>query len=65
MHSSFNVLAALLVLAAILGFVSHRFLKLPRTLGILVLALAISLFLIGVDALLPWLSIHALAAPTG
>jgi CPA1 family monovalent cation:H+ antiporter len=62
MHPTFDALSALLVLAAFFGFLNHRYLKLPRTLGVLVLALAASLCLIAVDAILPGLSIQAMAS---
>jgi len=62
MHPVFDVLSALLVLAALFAFVNHRYLKLPRTLGILVLSLAASLTLIGLDAVIPQLAIQAIAS---
>jgi CPA1 family monovalent cation:H+ antiporter len=62
MHPTFDVLAALLVLAALFGFVNHRFLKLPRTIGILVLSVAASLLLIGIDVVLPGLAIQSVAS---
>jgi CPA1 family monovalent cation:H+ antiporter len=47
-------LAALLVsLAAAFGVINHFLLRLPTTIGLVVIALAVSLTLIGVDALFP------------
>jgi CPA1 family monovalent cation:H+ antiporter len=39
----YNTFAALLVLAAAFGYINHRFLRLPSTIGLMVLALAFSL----------------------
>jgi CPA1 family monovalent cation:H+ antiporter len=46
-------IAVLLVLAAAFGFINHRFLKLPQTIGLVLIALAASLALLAVDALTP------------
>ena len=43
----YNTLALLLVVAAIFGYLNHRFLKLPGTIGLMVLALVSSLLAIG------------------
>ena len=62
MQSTFQVVSALLALAALFGFLNDRFLKLPRTIGILVLSLAFSACLIGIEAMFPSLQIRAFAA---
>ncbi len=62
MQSTFQAISALLVLAAFFGFLNDRFLKLPRTIGILVLSLAFSVGLIGVQAAFPNLQIRAFAS---
>ena len=46
MQLSFQAISVLLVLAALFGFLNDRFLKLPRTIGILILSLAFSTALI-------------------
>lgn len=47
--SSFEFIAALLLLAAILGLINHRFLHLPRTIGLMAGALVLSVLIILVD----------------
>ena len=43
----YNTLALLIVVAAVFGYLNHRFLKLPATIGLMVLALVSSLTAIG------------------
>jgi len=52
-----QIAAALLVLAAAFGTVNYLFLKLPSTIGILVVALAASLVIVIADAVFPALGI--------
>ena len=47
----YNTLALLLVVAAVFGYVNHRFLKLPGVIGLMVLALVSSLLAIGLGKL--------------
>ena len=47
--SSFELVAALLLLAAILGIVNHRYLHLPRTIGLMAGSLILSVIIILVD----------------
>lgn len=47
----YNTFAALLVLAAAFGYINHRFLRLPSTIGLMVLALAFSLTAVGMGNL--------------
>ena len=47
--SSFNLAAALLLLAAVLGVVNHRYLRLPRTIGVMAGALALSVVIVIAD----------------
>ena len=56
----FNAASALVALAALFGLLNYHVLKLPSTIGIVVIALAASLCLIGVDAAAP----HLLVADT-
>ena len=47
MLNLFEITAALLVLSALFGWINHRFVHLPHTIGLLVMALAASLALTG------------------
>jgi CPA1 family monovalent cation:H+ antiporter len=47
----YNTLALLIVVAAVFGYLNHRFLKLPATIGLMVLALVSSLAAIGLGKL--------------
>ncbi|MEP7005545.1 MAG: sodium:proton antiporter [Sphingomonas bacterium] len=49
----FDVAAILIVLAAALGYINHRFLKLPQSVGLTVMGAAASLIVVGIDLLLP------------
>ena len=46
-------IATLLGLAAIIGYINHRFLHLPRTIGLVLIAMVASLIALGIDALIP------------
>ena len=46
-------IATLLGLAAVFGYINHRFLRLPRTIGLVMIAMAVSLAALGIDALVP------------
>lgn len=59
MPSSFDLLALLLALAGLLGYLNRRFLRLPLTVGLLVLALLGSVAVIGLDAAVPQLALRA------
>ena len=59
MHSSFDLLALLLALAALFGFLNNRLLRLPLTVGLLLLALFGTVLAIALDALLPGLGLKA------
>ena len=53
MLSIFEIAALLLSLSALFGWVNLRFLKLPHTIGLLIMALASSLLLLGVKNCFP------------
>jgi len=53
MHGIFDAIAVLFGLAAVFGYVNHTLLKLPRTIGLVVIALLTSLVLLAVDAARP------------
>jgi monovalent cation:H+ antiporter, CPA1 family len=59
MRSPFDLLAFLLALAAIFGWLNHRLLRLPLTVGLLLLALAGAVLLIAADAAVPGLGLRA------
>jgi len=45
--SSFDLVAVLISLAAVFGWINHRFLRLPATIGLMVLSMVFSLVLVG------------------
>ncbi len=55
--NSFDAAAALVSLAAILGYLNFRFVGLPHTIGLTIIGALASLALIGVDALFPALGL--------
>lgn len=55
----FDVLAALVALAAVLGYLNHRWLRLPSTIGILAIAMAGSLVVLAVGRIAPSLHLHS------
>ena len=57
MQSSLQLLALMLVLAALFGYLNNRLLHLPLTVGILVCALAATLLLIALDQAWPELDL--------
>ncbi len=57
MQSPFDLLALLLVLAAVFGYLNHRILRLPLTVGLLLLALLSAVVLIAVGAAFPQLGL--------
>lgn len=53
MLSAFDLIAILLVLTATFGWINHRLIKLPHTIGLLVMGLGASLVLIAVELSFP------------
>ncbi len=51
--SIFDIMAVLLTLSAVFGYINHRFLRLPHTIGLVVIALAASGAIIVYDLLVP------------
>ena len=49
----FNIITYLLVLSSIFGYINIRFLKMPATIGLMVLALAFSILLILINYINP------------
>ena len=46
-----DVAAACLCLTALLAYVNHRFIRLPTTIGVMAISLALSLAIVGLDAI--------------
>jgi CPA1 family monovalent cation:H+ antiporter len=53
MLTLFELVAALLVLTALFGWFNHRFIRLPHTIGLLLMGLGASLVLVGVEIAFP------------
>lgn len=56
--SAFGLIATLLALSALFGWLNHRFLHLPHSVGLLTLGLLSSLLLIIVELLFPQEQFH-------
>jgi CPA1 family monovalent cation:H+ antiporter len=54
-----NLAATIFTLAALFGYINHRWLNLPHTIGLVVIALFASFALMGLDALVPALGLQA------
>lgn len=46
-----DIAAICLVVTALLAYLNHRFVRLPTTIGVTVIALVLSLAIVGLDAL--------------
>ena len=57
----FNLVALLVTLAAVFGYLNHRWLRLPHTIGLVVIALAVSVVILVSDAVFPMLGLEATA----
>jgi CPA1 family monovalent cation:H+ antiporter len=49
----YNIITLIVVLTAIFGYVNHRFFKLPRTIGIMLISLLASLVVVGIGIIFP------------
>ncbi len=56
-----GLLALLLTLSAVFGVLNDRTLRLPNTIGVLLISLLASLAMLGIDRLLPGIGLHALS----
>ena len=56
--SIFNLVALLITLAAVFGYVNHRWFRLPHTIGLVVIALAVSVVVLVVDSVFPGLGLE-------
>ena len=59
MPSAFDLIAILLVLTAAFGWLNHVLIRLPHTIGLLVMGLVASLVLIGIELALPQVTLSA------
>ncbi len=57
MLSLFEIAAMMLVLSAVFGWINHAFLKLPHTIGLLIMALVASFVLLALQAVFPSLGL--------
>ena len=58
--SLFEIGAFLIGLSALFGYINHRYLRAPHTIGLVLIALAASLALLAVESLVPAANIDAL-----
>ncbi|WP_262273501.1 cation:proton antiporter [Microvirga yunnanensis] len=58
MLSAFDLIAVLLVLTAVFGWLNHVAIRLPHSIGLLIMALGASLILIGIEAALPNVALY-------
>ena len=57
LKSLFNLIALVVTLAALFGWVNHRWFRLPHTIGLVVIALGVSFAALLVDAIVPGLGL--------
>ena len=57
--SIFNLVALLVTLAAVFGYINHRWVRLPHTIGLVVIALAVSMGILLADAAFPGFGLGA------
>ena len=62
---AFQIAAALLSLAALFSYLNHRFLKLPTTIGLMLIAMATSLGLVAIGEVFPAAEARAAHLLTG
>jgi hypothetical protein len=63
MRAFFDIAAIVIVLAAVFGYLNHKFLRLPHTIGLVVIALAVSRVVLGIDAVHPSLGLPRRCGP--
>ena len=61
--SFLNAAAVIVTLAALFGYINHRWLGLPHAIGIVVIALLASLGAIAIDAIFPALALQEAVRP--
>ena len=62
--SIFNLAAIVVTLAAVFGYVNHRWLRLPQSIGLVLIALVASFGALALDALFPTLDLRATVRET-
>ena len=62
--SIFNLVGLLITLAALFGYVNHRWLRLPHTIGLVVIALAVSVVILLADTVFPQLGLESVVRRT-
>ena len=62
--SIFNLAAIIVTLAAVFGYVNHRWLRLPQSIGLVLIALVASFGALALDALFPTLDLRATVRET-
>ncbi len=61
MSAFYTSLTLLIVISAVFSYINHRYIKLPNTIGVMLISLACSVLLIAVGPTFPELSRHAVA----
>ena len=56
----YNIITVIILLAAVFGYINHRFIKLPGTIGIMLISLIASLIVIGIGNVAPELFAKAI-----
>ena len=56
--SIFNLIALLITLAAVFGYINYRWLRFPHTIGLVIIALVVSVVVLAVDAVFPQLGLE-------
>ncbi len=64
LSSLFNLIALVVTLAAVFGWVNHKWFRLPHTIGLVVIALGVSFAGLLVDALVPALGLQGMVRAT-
>jgi CPA1 family monovalent cation:H+ antiporter len=64
LSSLFNLIALVVTLAAVFGWVNHKWFRLPHTIGLVVIALGVSFAGLLVDALVPTLGLQGMMRAT-
>ena len=62
--SIFNLVALVITLAAVFGWINHRWLKLPHSIGLVLIALIVSIVTLVVDGLIPSLLLESTVRET-
>ena len=60
----FNLVALLITLAAVFGYINYRWLHLPHTIGLVIIALTVSVTIMSIDTIFPALGLEATVRQT-